>query len=113
VACGNCSGRTVDKLRAFGLTPLPASQVGAPLVAECFANLEARVVDTRLVTRYGFFVLEVVQAWIDRRRSPPRPWGSPCRRASWRRPGCARWWRCDRRTVAAPRGGGPRPRRAP
>ncbi|MBL0143174.1 MAG: flavin reductase family protein [Betaproteobacteria bacterium] len=65
VGCGNTSGRTVDKFATFGLSPVPASQVAAPLLAECFANLECRVVDTRLVNRYNFFILEVVAAWID------------------------------------------------
>jgi len=63
VKCGNCSGRTVDKFAAFGLTPVPASSVEPPLIAECYANLECRVVDTRNVTRYNLFVLEVVKAW--------------------------------------------------
>ncbi|HQR45251.1 MAG TPA: flavin reductase, partial [Thermoanaerobaculia bacterium] len=48
-----------------GLTPKPATEVGAPLIEECFANLECRVVDTRMVAEYCFFVLEVVEAWID------------------------------------------------
>ena len=64
VRCGNVSGRRVDKFAAFGLTPAPAAQVGAPLVAECFANLECKVVDARMVSKYNFFVLEVVHAWI-------------------------------------------------
>jgi len=68
VAVGNCSGRDIDKFAEIGLTPLPARIVAAPLVAECFANLECRVVDTRLVGRYDLFVLEVVAAWIDPRR---------------------------------------------
>ena len=68
VAVGNCSGRDIDKFAEIGLTPLPARTVAAPLVAECFANLECRVVDTRLVGRYDLFVLEVVAAWIDPRR---------------------------------------------
>jgi len=72
VDCGNVSGRLVDKFAAFGLTPLPASQVGAPLIDECYANLECRVVDTRLVNRYDLFVLEVVKAWIDPQRKEPR-----------------------------------------
>lgn len=63
VGCGNSSGRDSDKFATFGLTPVPAEQVAAPLIAECFANLECRVVDTRLVNRYNFFVLEVVKAW--------------------------------------------------
>jgi flavin reductase (DIM6/NTAB) family NADH-FMN oxidoreductase RutF len=65
VACGNASGRTVDKFRRFGLTPVPAMLVGAPLIDECFAGLECRVVDTRMVNRSGLFVLEVVKAWLD------------------------------------------------
>ena len=42
VKVGNTSGRDIDKFDAFGLTPLPAGRVKAPLVAECFANLECR-----------------------------------------------------------------------
>jgi flavin reductase (DIM6/NTAB) family NADH-FMN oxidoreductase RutF len=72
VGCGNTSGRSVDKFSRFGLTPLPASRVGAPLVAECWANLECRVADGRMVAKYGFFVLEVVAAWIDPSRKDPR-----------------------------------------
>lgn len=72
VDCGNCSGRDTDKFATLGLTPLPAEQVAAPLVAECYASLECRVVDTRLVNRYGFFVLEVVQAWLDTDHRDPR-----------------------------------------
>ena len=70
--CGNTSGRRVDKFQAFGLTGAPASLVGAPLIAECYANLECRVVDTKLAARYNFFVLEVLKAWIDPARKHPR-----------------------------------------
>ncbi|MFZ3126926.1 MAG: flavin reductase family protein [Rhodoferax sp.] len=72
VGCGNTSGRREDKFSAFGLTPVAASQVEAPLIAECYANLECRVVDTRGVNRYGLFVLEVVKAWIDPACKNPR-----------------------------------------
>jgi flavin reductase (DIM6/NTAB) family NADH-FMN oxidoreductase RutF len=72
VGCGNTSGKRVDKFKAFGLTPVAASQVKAPLIKECYANLECRVVDTRLVAAYNFFVLEVVKAWIARSRRRPR-----------------------------------------
>jgi flavin reductase (DIM6/NTAB) family NADH-FMN oxidoreductase RutF len=72
VGCGNTCGRRVDKFERFGLTPLPASTVAAPLVAECYANLECRVVDTRLVNRYNFFVLEVKKAWVDPACKLPR-----------------------------------------
>ncbi|WP_437732466.1 flavin reductase family protein [Sorangium sp. So ce1335] len=62
VRIGNSSGRDTDKFSAFGLTPVPAAAVGAPLIAECHANLECRLADARLVERYNFFVFEVVKA---------------------------------------------------
>ena len=37
----------------------------APLIKECYASLECKVADTRLVNRYNFFILEVMQAWVD------------------------------------------------
>jgi flavin reductase (DIM6/NTAB) family NADH-FMN oxidoreductase RutF len=72
VSCGNTSGRSVDKFQAFGLTPVAAAIVGAPLIAECYANLECKVIDRKLVIQYNFFILEVVKAWIDPRRKRPR-----------------------------------------
>ena len=72
VKIGNSSGRDVDKFAAFGLTALPAKRVAAPLVAECFANLECRVIDTSLVKKYDLFVLEVLQAWRDPAQKNPK-----------------------------------------
>lgn len=72
VRCGNVSGREVDKFAAFGLTPVPAARVAAPLIAECFANLECKVVDTRMVNKYCFFVVEVVHAWVVPGRAEPK-----------------------------------------
>lgn len=72
VSCGNTSGQSVDKFKVFRLTPEPASLVAAPLIAECYVNLECKVVDTRMVTKYNFFILEVIKAWIDPSKKPPR-----------------------------------------
>lgn len=72
VRVGNDSGRRIDKFATFGLTPKPAKRVAPPLIAECFANLECRVADTRMVNRYNLFILEVVAAWIDRAQKNPR-----------------------------------------
>lgn len=69
---GNRSGRDGDKFSACGLTPVPAVEVAAPLVEECFANLECRVVDRRWVRRYNLFVLQVVRAWIDPAQKRPK-----------------------------------------
>lgn len=72
VSVGNCSGRNTNKFERFGLTPMPASQVKPPLVAECYANLECKVADSRLVNKYNFFILEVLKAWIDPAEKNPR-----------------------------------------
>ena len=72
VAVGNCSGRDVDKFEAFHLTQAKAERVTAPLIAECFANIECKVVNTRFVNRYNLFVLEGLKAWIDPARKDRR-----------------------------------------
>ncbi|OHC82571.1 MAG: flavin reductase [Sideroxydans sp. RIFOXYD2_FULL_59_7] len=72
VKVGNNTGRTMDKFRKFRLTASPAALVAAPLIAECYANLECKVVDRRMVNKYNFFVLEVVKAWGDPAQKDPR-----------------------------------------
>ena len=72
VGCGNSTGRRIDKFKDYALTPVAATLVAPPLIAECYANLECKVVDTRLVKRYNFFVLEVLQAWVDPACRQPR-----------------------------------------
>ncbi len=72
VGCGNSSGRKLDKFRRFGLTPVAAACVKAPLIDECYAALECKVADTTLVAKYCFFILEVLQAWIDPSAKDPR-----------------------------------------
>jgi flavin reductase (DIM6/NTAB) family NADH-FMN oxidoreductase RutF len=72
VRCGNLSGRKVDKFKTLGLTPVAGARVKPPLVGECYANLECRVVDARLVEKYQFFILEVLKAWVDPAKKHPR-----------------------------------------
>jgi flavin reductase (DIM6/NTAB) family NADH-FMN oxidoreductase RutF len=72
VDIGNCSGADMDKFKKFNLTPLPAQKVSAPLIAECLANIECRVIDTRLVNKYNLFILEGVKVWIDPKRKERR-----------------------------------------
>src|SRR5271169_6223695 len=72
VKSGNSSGRDVNKYEACGLTPVAAERVAPPLVADCFANLECRVVNTRMVRRYNLFILEVLKAWIDPVHKKPK-----------------------------------------
>jgi len=72
VKVGNVSGRDLDKFAEFGLTPLPAERVAPPLIEECFANLECKVADRRLMNRYNLFILEVLVAWIDPAQKNPK-----------------------------------------
>jgi flavin reductase (DIM6/NTAB) family NADH-FMN oxidoreductase RutF len=72
VQVGNSSGRDIDKFKVFGLTPGPAARVAPPLIKECFANLECKVTDTRLVNAHGLFILEVLKAWIDPAQKNPK-----------------------------------------
>lgn len=71
VGIGNCSGSEVDKFARFGLTTDPAREVAAPLIRECHAGFECRLVEDALVERYNFFVFEVVAAHV--RPSPRHP----------------------------------------
>ena len=72
VKVGNCSGRDVNKFEKIGLSPVPATCVAPPLVAECFANLECKVADTGFVNKYNLFILEVLKAWIDPAQKNPK-----------------------------------------
>lgn len=70
VKCGNTSGRTDDEFKACHLTTSAASRVSAPLINECYVNLECRVVDMTMVAKYNLFILQVLKAWIDPSKDP-------------------------------------------
>lgn len=64
VGIGNCSGAKLDKFAKFGLTPQSAEKVNAPLIRECHANFECKLVDGRRVAKDGLFIWEVVKAHV-------------------------------------------------
>jgi flavin reductase (DIM6/NTAB) family NADH-FMN oxidoreductase RutF len=64
VDIGNTSGAEIDKFKKFGLTAEKGALVQAPLIRECYANLECKLVDSRLIKKYGFFIFEVVKAHV-------------------------------------------------
>jgi flavin reductase (DIM6/NTAB) family NADH-FMN oxidoreductase RutF len=70
VGIGTCSGADTDKFSRFKLTRAPASQVGAPLVRECLANLECKVID--IVRRHNIVILQAVAAWTSPERKETR-----------------------------------------
>jgi flavin reductase (DIM6/NTAB) family NADH-FMN oxidoreductase RutF len=67
---GSCSGRDVDKFAKFGLTPIAASEVKAPLIKECYANLECRVTD--YMEEHSIIVLDCVNARVDEKEERPK-----------------------------------------
>jgi flavin reductase (DIM6/NTAB) family NADH-FMN oxidoreductase RutF len=72
VEIGNCSGSDINKFETFGLTPLKAELVQAPLIAECLANIECKVTDMSMVNKYSLFIMEGVKAWFDNEREEKR-----------------------------------------
>lgn len=72
VACGNSSGRKINKFKKFNLTPKPAAKIKVPLIEECYANLECKVIDKTMVNKYNFFILEICKAWIDPTKKNPK-----------------------------------------
>lgn len=72
VQCGNVTGRKIDKFQKYKLTPIEATKVKAPLIKECYANLECKVIDTKLSEKYNIFILKGVKAWIDTSKKNPK-----------------------------------------
>jgi flavin reductase (DIM6/NTAB) family NADH-FMN oxidoreductase RutF len=70
VGIGTCSGADTDKFSSFKLTPMRGKVVAAPLIRECLANIECKVID--IVRKHNIVVLEAVAACIDPARKEKR-----------------------------------------
>ncbi|CAG0986141.1 Flavoredoxin [Methylophilaceae bacterium] len=70
VGIGTCSGTDTDKFAKFKLTPVRGKIVRAPLIEECLANIECKVID--IVEKHNIVVLEAVAAYIDDARKEKR-----------------------------------------
>jgi len=70
VGVGTCSGKDTGKFEKFGFTPLKGKYVKAPLIRECLANIECRVVD--IINKHDIIVLEGVAAHFDSSRREKR-----------------------------------------
>jgi flavin reductase (DIM6/NTAB) family NADH-FMN oxidoreductase RutF len=72
VGIGTCSGADTDtdKFAKFKLTAVPGKFVKAPLIKECLANMECKVID--IIKRHNIVVLEAVAAYIDNTRKEKR-----------------------------------------
>ena len=63
--CGRVSGREVNKFEEAGLTPLPATSVKPPLIAECPVNIECKVTDIQVIGDHDLFLGHVVAQHVD------------------------------------------------
>lgn len=63
VDIGMVSGEDCDKFEKFNLTAVKGKTVKAPLIGECMACLECKVVD--YIDKYGFFVLKVLRVSLN------------------------------------------------
>ena len=70
IGIGTCSGADTDKFAKFGLTQAPAKKVRAPLIKECLANIECKVVE--IINRHNIVVLDVMAAYVDDSRKEKR-----------------------------------------
>ncbi|MDW6004749.1 flavin reductase family protein [Vibrio mangrovi] len=70
IGIGTCSGADTDKFKKFGLTPIQASHVSAPLIQECLANIECRVID--IIEDHNIIVLEAIDAYLNSSREENR-----------------------------------------
>lgn len=62
--CGVVSGRDHDKFAATGLTPMPGSRIGVPIVAECPLALECKVNRILELGAHHLFLSEVVAVQV-------------------------------------------------
>jgi flavin reductase (DIM6/NTAB) family NADH-FMN oxidoreductase RutF len=64
VRIGNSTGSETNKFDEFGLTPQRATKVDAPLIKECYANLECTLYESKMIKEYEFFIFQVVKAHV-------------------------------------------------
>jgi flavin reductase (DIM6/NTAB) family NADH-FMN oxidoreductase RutF len=72
VGIGNTTGEEIDKFDYFKLTTAAATKVKAPMIKECFANFECKLVDSSMLNKYNFFIFEVVKAHVPMSPKYPR-----------------------------------------
>lgn len=64
---GTTTGRETDKWRETGLTPMSATVIQPPLIAECPVNIECQVRHTLRLPSHSLFIAEVVVIHADER----------------------------------------------
>lgn len=63
--CGKHTGRKINKFDTAKLTPLQALKLRSPLIAECYAHIECKLVEHQVYGDHTWFVGEVVACSSD------------------------------------------------
>lgn len=64
--CGRISGTKCDKFKEAPLTPVPARKVRSPIIKECVAHLECRLVRQIATGDHTLFIGEVLTAYVNK-----------------------------------------------
>ena len=64
--CGRVSGRRRDKFKETHLTPLPAEKVCSPIIKECVAHLECKLVQKTVTGDHTLFIGKVLSAYVNK-----------------------------------------------
>ncbi len=64
-ACGSLTGRSYDKFKKAGLTPIPGRKVKAPAIRECIAHIECQL-DSQVTTGdHTILIGKIVDAYAN------------------------------------------------
>lgn len=63
--CGVKSGKDVNKFADTKLTPIPATKVKAPMIAESPVNIECKLVEIKKLGSHDLFIAKVVAVHVD------------------------------------------------
>ncbi len=72
VGVGNTTGEKIDKFKKFKLTKEPANKIAVPMISECYANIECKVIDAHMAKKYNLFILQSIKAWITKSKKRQR-----------------------------------------
>ena len=62
---GTTHSDEIDKFNEAGLTPMKSRKIGAPLISECFLNIECRVLEQFVTGDHTVFVAEPLVVYVD------------------------------------------------
>ncbi len=63
--CGVRSGKNVNKFKECHLTPVPSTEISAPMIGEAPVSLECRVTDVVPLGTHDMFIADIVGVHID------------------------------------------------